>query len=258
MKNLNIEEHKKRIERIIILSTLFIGYLYIFIYQEMLNMKFDLSFQTIIKMPIIGGVIYYFIYYLIKSDPLQRGSKNIKEIRFFQNEFPSKYLLERCERCIENEKSCPNYIKAESYSHIRYWFHHILHGEIEKENPKSVKDTFEKGYICKLLYAIKNVLKCVLVLSILTICVYHIYLYFSNGKLLMDLNSFQVFFPIILLSINILINKINRVDEKNPTGCWQAWREINRMHISWMRSNEDFIKELICHDGGNKRSFKEK
>ena len=31
MKNLNVEEHKKRIERIIILSTFFIGYLYIYL-----------------------------------------------------------------------------------------------------------------------------------------------------------------------------------------------------------------------------------
>ena len=195
--------------------------------------------------------------FIVKSDPLQRGTSQKKAISFFQNEFPSKYILERCQRCIENENSCPNYIKVETYSHNRYWFYDIFHGPIEKEDPRKVSDTYTKGYTCKLLYYLPWILRIFIVLGISTIVFHHGYLYLF-GDFRVDLTSVQILFPLVCGSIIILIKILNKPDEKSPSGCWQAWREINRIHVSWLRSQESFLVNLICQSSGGTKRFIEK
>ena len=257
-KNKSLEAPKKKLERLIVISSFIIGYLYIYIYQTLLHIKVKfIEFRTLIQMPLITLLIFPLILYLyVKSDPLQRKPSQRKPIKFFQNEFPSKYILKRCERCIEDEKSCPNYIKAESYDHIKYWFHDIFHGAIENENPQIVKDTFEKGYICKLVYYFSWTLFFFSVLGILTIVFHHFYLYiFDEFKF--QLSASQIFFPLALIVIVILIKSLNKADEKSPSGCWQAWREINRINVSWLRSHEDFLVQLICRSGLGTKRFRE-
>ena len=96
---------------------------------------------------LIATVIIPLIRYLIiRPDPLQRSPSKTKHIAFFQNEFPSAYILERCQRCHDNEEICENFITEESKTHIRIWMHEIFHGPIEKENPSIVNETYEKGY----------------------------------------------------------------------------------------------------------------
>lgn len=254
------EAIKKRLERLLVISTLFTGYLYIYIYQNMFHIEVKLiNLNSLIQMPLIALIIIPLIRYLIiKPDPLQRSPSKRKSIRFFQNEFPSKYLLERCERCIEDEKSCPNYIKAESYSHVRYWFNDIFHDKIEKENPRMVENTFEKGYFCKLLYYLSWVLCIFSILGIIIIVFHHIYLYYFFKEIKVDLTSLQILYPLVCISIIILIKRLNKLDANTPSGCWQAWREINRMHISWLGSHENFLINLICYDKGGTKRFKEK
>jgi hypothetical protein len=252
----SIEEPKKRLERLLGLSAFVISYFYIYVYQNMLHIKVKLiDLQTLIQMPLISVVILPLIRYLIiKPDPLQRSPSQRKSIRFFQNEFPSRYILGRCERCVENKNSCPNYIKAESYIHVKYWFHDIFHGEIEKDDPRSVKDTFEKGYTCKLLYYLSWILGILAALAIITIVFHHFFLYFI-GKFKIDLAAPQILFPLVCLGILILISELNKADEKKPSGCWQAWREINRMHVSWLKEHEDYLVKLICQAGGETKKF---
>lgn len=259
-KTIYPEAIKKRLERLLIISTLFIGYLYIYIYQNMFHIEVKLiNLTSLIQMPLIALIIIPLIKYLIiKPDPLQRSPSKRKSIRFFQNEFPSKYLLERCARCIEDDKSCPNYIKVESYSHVRFWFNDIFHNKIEKENPKMVENTFEKGYICKLLYYFSWILCIFTILGIIIIFFHHICLYYSFKEIKVDLTSFQILYPLVCVSIFILIKILNKPDANTPSGCWQAWREVNRMQISWLGSNENFLINLICYDKGGTKRFKEK
>lgn len=258
-KNKSVEEPKKKLERLLEFSAFIAGYLYIYVYQNMLHIEVELiNFQTLVQMPLVAAVVLPLIHYLIiKPDPLQRSPSQRKSIRFFQNEFPSKYILDRCERCVEDRNSCPNYIKPESYTHVRYWFHDIFHGEIENEDPRRVKDTFEKGYTCKLLYYLSWVLGLFFVLGIAVIVLHHGYLYFS-AQFKVELTASQALYPLVCVGIIILIKKLNKPDESAPSGCWQAWREINRIHVSWLKSRENFLVNLICHAGGGTKRFKER
>lgn len=255
----SIEDPKKRLELLLRLSTFVIAYFYTYVYQNMLHINIGfIGLHTLIQMPIIALVVLPLIHFIIiKSDPLQRSPRQWKPIRFFQNEFPSKYILERCRRCIENENSCPNYIKKESYAHLRHWFHHIFHGPIEREDARTVKDTFEKGYTCKLLYYLSWILFVFLLLAIGTVLFHHICLYLF-GELKLDLRASQILFALTCLGLIVLIKGLNKPDEKSPSGCWQAWREINRMHVSWLKSHEEFLVKLICQEAGGTKKFVEK
>ncbi|MBC7364523.1 MAG: chromate resistance protein [Candidatus Aminicenantes bacterium] len=259
VKNKSIEEPKEKLEWLLVLSAFFIGYFYIYVYQNIIHIEVKLlDFQTLIQMPLIAVVILPLIHYLVViPDPLQRSPSKRKSVRFFQNEFPSKYILERCVRCIEDETSCPNYIKAESYAHIRYWFYDIFHGKIETVDPRRVRDTYEKGYHCKLLYYLSWILGVFLAFAIAIIVFHYVYQYFYN-EYKVDLTSLQIIFPLVCGLIIILIKALNRPDESRPSGCWHAWREINRMHISWLAANKDYLDKLICQAGGGDKKFREK
>lgn len=253
-----IRDPRKRIECLIISSTIVAGYFYIYIHQNMLHIEIPLiSYQTLITMPIVTLVAALALYLFVKSDPLQRSPSNKKAIRFFQNEFPSKYILQRCDMCIEDESSCKNYIKPESFAHVRYWFKDIFHGIIEQQDPTSVTETFEKGYNCKLVYYLKWVMISLLVLSVLTATIHHIFLYFEQA-LEFDFTNWQILFPVICIMIIVLITVLNRVDDVKPSGCWQAWRQINRMHVSWLKSNENILIGLICHNNEGTKHFVKK
>jgi hypothetical protein len=209
-------------------------------------------------MPIIVSVIFPLIHYIIvKADPLQRSPSQGKTIKFFQNEFPSKYILERCQRCIENENSCPNFIRLGSYDHVRYWFQDIFHGAIEKEDSKRIKDTFEKGYVCKLMYYLSWIIFIFFLLALITLIFHHIYLYFIDG-FNFELTPLQILFPLTGIGIVILMKSLNKADNESPSGCWQAWREVNKIHVSWLKSKEDFLVRLICHANGGTKRFVQK
>jgi len=250
---------RKRLEALLQAAALIIGYFYIYVYQDMLHIKVPLfSLQSLLRMPIVAIIIMPLIHYIIvKADPLQRSPSQRKTIRFFQKEFPSKYLLERCRKCIYDQKSCRSYITEDSYDHVRYWFQDILHGSIEKKNPKIVKDTYRKGYICKLLYYLSWILIGFCLLATITIIFYHIYLCCSK-TLELNVTALQVFFPLTCVGIWTLIKILHKPSNNKPSGCWQAWREINRMHVGWLRNNEVLLVNLICKANGNDKQFREK
>lgn len=253
-----LEDPRKKLDQLLVLSTLVIAYFYLYIYQNMWNLEFELiEFGTLIKMPIMAVVIIPLIHYLVvKPDPLQRSSSQKKAIRFFQNEFPSKYILDRCQRCIEDENSCPNYIKQESFAHVRYWFS-IFHGPVEQEIPGTVKETYEKGYTCKLAYYLKWILTIFIGLSIATIILYHVYLLLFD-EFNPQISALQLLFPIACVGIVIIIKVLNKPDEVEPSGCWHAWRQINRIHVSWLRTHEEFLVDTICHIGGGTKRYRAK
>lgn len=253
-----IEDPRTRLEVLLQTSALIAGYFYIYIYQDMLHISVQLlSLRSLYQMPIVALVIIPLLrHILVKPDPLQRSPSQMKAIRFFQKELPSKYLLERCTRCIETPESCRNYINKDSFDHVRYWFN-IFHGPMEKENSGVEKETYWKGYRCKLLYGLSWILPTFFILALLTILVHHLYLYII-GKSEFDFQPLYVYYPLICGSIWILIKVSNKVDDNKPSGCWQAWRQINRIHIGWLRSNEDVLVSFICVTNGNDKQFTEK
>jgi hypothetical protein len=258
-KDEEIKEPKKRLERLLEYSALTIGYLYIYVYHNMLSIQVELiDFKTLIQLPIIAIVVLPLIHYIVTtSDPLQRSPAERKSIKFFQNQFPSKYILERCTRCIEDEKTCQNYIRQESNTHKRVWFDDIFHGAIQKEAPQKVRDTFEKGYNCKLLYYLSWILGIFFVLGVSTIVYHHAYLFLS-GEFKLDLTPLQILSPLVAVCIILIIRTLHSPNEKKPSGCWQAWQEINGIHISWLKGHENLLVDLICQASGGTKRFKEK
>ncbi len=233
------KDPKTGLEVLLLLALVTIGYFYIYVYQNMLhiNVKF-LDLNELMKIGFIEIVIVPLIYYvIIKSDPLQRSTSEKKSIKFFQNQFPSKYLIERCARCVEDENSCPNYIKAGSFDHIKYWFNDIFHGVIEKESPEIVKETFGKGYTCKLVYNSLLFIGIFFLLGVGVILYHHISLYLS-GTFKVDVTAFQIIFLLVAVFMIVLIRAFNSPDENKPSGCWHAWREINGIHISWLEHRD--------------------
>ena len=259
LKDNAIDEPKTRLELLLILCALIIGYFYIYVYQHILHIEVKLvDLQTLIQIPIISIIVIPLIrYLLVRPDPLQRSPSKRRAIRFFQNEFPSKYILERCRRCVEDDRSCPNYIREASRAHVRYWFYDILHGAIEAEDPRRVRDTFEKGYTCKLLYSLTWILGFASATAIITI-LYHLVSLFVKEGWTVSITPLQILFPTVCALLIALITIMNSSNENTPSGCWHAWREINRMHISWLRSHDDLLVNTICHDGTGTKTFKEK
>ncbi len=255
------QDPRKKLERLFILTLIFISYSFLYIYQELLNLEIKyVTFEVLVRIPVITMIIIPCVrLVIVKADPLQRSPSRIKAIRFFQKELPSRYLLMRCEKCIENNKTCKNYIIEDSHDHIRYWFYHILHGPIEQEDPQRVKDTFEKGYTCKLISYLIPCLLIFILLSISTLIIHNIYTFSSNpDQFKFQPDFLHIAFPLICLSILVIIWILHNPDDKKPSGCWQAWRQINRIHVGWLREHEDLLKNLICRANGNNKEFIEK
>jgi len=250
------KDPRKRLEALLQISGLLVGYFYIFVYQDILNIKVKLmSLEALVEIPIVAVVIIPLIrYILVKPDSLQRSPSKKKAIRFFQKEFPSNYLLNRCARCIETSETCKNFITEGSCDHVRYWYK-LFHEKIEKESPSSVKETYWKGYTCKLLYHLQWILFATFIAS-LPLAAVHAY-FIIESRFIGEVNNVQFIFPLICGGMWIFINMLNKPDKKQPSGCWHAWREINRMHVGWMRSNEPVLASLICKANGNNKQFEE-
>jgi hypothetical protein len=56
----------------------------------------------------------------------------------------------------------------------------------------------------------------------------------------------------------IVIRTLHSPDEKKPSGCWQAWREINRIQVSWLKGHENLLIELTCQASGGTKQFQER
>lgn len=256
----NPVDPRKKLDFLLKATALFIGYLYIFVFQNTLHLTVEwISFEKLIEMSIVTIIILPLVHYIIvKPDPLQRSPSKKKAIAFFQNEFPSKFLLERCSRCIENKDSCKNYIEEKSFDHARYWFHDIFHGPIEKSNPAIINDTFKKGYTCKLIFALSKIFLISFIIGLLSLIIHHVYIFYQYENFYIEISALQVIFLLACVSFFILIRMLHKYDSNRPSGCWHAWREINRFHLGWLRDNEDFLVDLICKKNGNDKLFIER
>jgi hypothetical protein len=252
-----ISDPKTQIEYLLNISIIVASYFYIYVYQGILMFHFPVKFVdtgTLLQMSIIVVIVIPLVHFMfLSSDPLQRSHSKRKTIRFFQNEFPSNYLIKRCENCIEDANSCTNYLKRESGAYIGYWFRDIFHGYIEKQNPRIINETFSKGYTCKLVYYLSWVIGGLGFLGLLTIVIDWASAAYSDKIYKFD--GWQIAFPVICFLAIGLIASLNKVDDKLPTGCWHAWRQINRQHISWMKDNESELIKVICLRGKGTKKY---
>jgi hypothetical protein len=103
---------KARLQRLLNISAIIVGYFYVWTFQDFLRIQVAfVDLTTLLRLPIITIIIFPLVKYgYIEQDWLQRGRPNLKSVRFFQLQFPSFYIKERCNRCVETPHTCRNYI----------------------------------------------------------------------------------------------------------------------------------------------------
>ena len=161
---------KARLELLLGFSSLVAGYLYVWVYQNLLGFQVKfVDFYSLLRIPVISAVVFPLIYYLyVKPDPLQRSSSRSRSVVFFQAQFPSPYIRERCQRCVETAETCRNFIGPDSLDHINYWFNDIWREIFARDFKERFDDTFERGYTCKLVSGLQMAAFFFAILGILT------------------------------------------------------------------------------------------
>lgn len=247
---------KARLERLLNISAIVIGYFYVWTFQEYLRIHVAfIDISTLLRLPIITLVVFPLVKYAyVKQDWLQRGRPNLESVRFFQAQFPSLYIRDRCARCVETPETCTNFIGPQSRDHNSYWLDSIF--PIIKRNQKAqALRTFERGYTCKLVFGLEMVLVAFIVISIATIGWEPFLHLIQRHPIAVRFAPRHVIFILLCILVLGFLRALNSPDMTRPTGCWHAWREINDAHKLWMRNNEPTLVNNICHAGGNKKSF---
>jgi hypothetical protein len=245
-----------RLQRLLNVSAIVIGYFYVWTFQELLKISVAfIDISTLLRLPIIAIVVYPLVKYgYVKQDWLQRGRPTLKSVRFFQAQFPSLYIRDRCARCVETAQTCGNFIGPESRAHNSYWLDEIF-PIIKKGQKEQASRTFERGYTCKLIFGLQVVLVIFIAISIATIAWKPAFELTMRRPVSVLFAPKHVIFIILCILVAGLLRALNSPDTNSPTGCWHAWREINDAHKLWMRNNEPILVNAVCHAGGNNKSF---
>ena len=259
--------------RFIIPGGYFVFLLYVWL---ALLLNFPISFYVLSYQTVI-----YFFASLITSividsrDILQYGRGWLREADFFQSQFPSRYLLDRCNKCKE-KPSCSNFESFISeYNYINTWFYFF--NEYVPNYVKSIVLT--TGYLCRVafythlfsLFFFYLGLSYPLVAYFKGAFSYSTFIY--SGILLIILEAvffsnnigkekerwYSLFFralsPTRLLWTTGLIlgflKSKSPKDEKGieARGLWPRWKRYNDVQIRWMEINEPLLTEKICHQG---------
>ncbi|MGA3178368.1 MAG: hypothetical protein ABSE19_13610 [Candidatus Acidiferrum sp.] len=248
-----------KLQRLLTVSATIVGYFYVWVYQDYLGLRVPLvDVSTLLRLPIIAIVVIPLVFYAyVNPDWLQTGRPKLKSVRFFQAQFPSLYVRDRCGRCAETEKTCKNFIGPASADYTSYWLDGIF-PMIKKGNKAQADRTFERGYSCKLIFGLEVVLLFFVVLSLLTIGSKPLVNFVIRRPAPFSLDPKQVIFVVVCLFIPFLMRALNSPDMDSPTGYWHAWREINNAHKLWMKNNEPTLVKVVCHAGGNNTSFSQR
>lgn len=258
----SLKGDKLRLEVQLGVTSFAAAYLYVWAFQDLLGLHLKLvAFDLFLKAPLISLVAFPLVFYgYVKADPLQRSHYHWPAVRFFQAEFPSLYILHRCERCIERVH-CRNFISPESGNYTTYWLRDLWRPVFRNQHPEEFKNTFRRGYTCKLLFGTKTLAITFLLIGAITVLAaagkQFIYARLSKTQFHVPLRTPHLIFLGGCLLVWFAISRLNIPDPTYPTGCWQAWREINRGHVLWLRHNEELLVEVICHAGGNDKTFHE-
>jgi hypothetical protein len=247
---------KQKLQRLLNVSAIVVGYFYVWTFQEFLGIKVAfIDVSTLLRLPIIAIVVYPLVKYAyVKQDWLQRGRPNIASVRFFQLQFPSLYIRDRCARCVETVQTCRNFIGPESRQHNSYWLDYIF-PIVKKNQPEQASRTFERGYICKLIFGLQAVLILFIFIAIATVGWRPVLHLIMRWPVTFSIAPKQIIFVLLCVLVAGLLRALNSPSMNSPTGCWHAWREINDAHKLWMKNNETTLVNAVCHAGGNNKSF---
>ena len=247
---------KEKLERLLTISAIVVGYLYVWTFQENLGIQVAfISVSNLLRVPIIAIVVYPLVRYAyVQQDWLQFGRPKLKSVRFFQAQFPSLYIRDRCGKCAETAQTCRNFIAADSTDHNSYWLDHIF-PLIKKDQPEQASRTFQRGYICKLVFGLEFVLLVFMIISVVTLASKPVLDLIARRPVSVPITPKQAVFVLACAFIAGLIRALHSPDAKSPTGCWKAWQEINDAHKLWMRNNESILLDVVCHAGGNAKAF---
>src|SRR6266849_5492528 len=214
-----------------------------------------LNVSALLRLPIITLVVFPLVKYAyVKQDWLQRGRPHLKSVLFFQAQFPSLYIRDRCTRCVETVQTCRNFIGRQSRDHNSYWLDHIF-PIIKKDQKEQATRTFERGYTCKLVFGLQVVLLTFLVISAATMAWKPTLDLIMRRPVSVLYAAKHIIFILLCALAGGLLRALNSPDINSPTGCWHAWREINDAHKLWMRNNEPTLVNAVCHAGGNVKNF---
>ena len=226
------------------------------------------------------NTIAYFFAALIVStvidsrDALQYSKGWLAEADFFQRQFPSPRLLDRCEKC-ERNPSCSNRLSESNF--ITTWFY-FFNEHIPDYLRNAVLTT---GYLCRIVFYVHLFSLLFFYLGLL----YPLISYFSgvfsfwtfvySGILLVIVEAvflpnnvgregeswFSIFLralnPVRLLIVGgLILGFLKRERQKEELegeehkfearGVWPRWKRYNEVEIRWMEMNEPLLTEKLC------------
>ncbi len=242
---LKLSSSKHRPSLITSLLVVTLLYFYLYFYQDILHIEVKfINIYTLLSMPIIYIVHLLIHYVFLSSDPLLTG--NSKQAKFFQEELPSKYLLDRCTVCRKLNVECNKPLLPDQHTYTRIWFDKFFDGSIKKSHPDLIQKTYKKGYICRLVFYLSWIFGVAFTINILTILIYNISICYIEKSIKFIISPYQLLYLFSCLLLFLLLNLLNKVDTNNPTGCWYKWREINKRHISYLKENDQLLRKYIC------------
>jgi len=228
--------------------------------------SFDiLSYQT----------IGYFFASLVVSividsrDVLQYGSGWLREADYFQRQFPSRYLLDRCTKC-KTKSSCSKPLVEANY--LSTWFYFF--NEYVPSYARSIVLT--TSYLCRVVfythlfsllffyvglsYPLISYFKegfsfLTFIYSGILLIVLEV-VFFSNNVRKKGERRYLLFFRALnptrlFVTIGLILGFFNpkktKEDEVEAKGFWLRWKGHNKTQIRWMEINEPLLTEKICH-----------
>jgi len=204
------------------------------------------------------ALISFAYYVIVKWDPLEKSSRDWKSVRFYQRQFPSLYIRDRCQvRCAETKETCRNYIKPGRLDHTYYWFR-ILHGQRKRDDPEEFRRTFECGSHCKFVFGMQATLGFLLALGLVVMLLRVAYWRLMGGYESYPVDRWEMVFAVGCFVAIAVIRGMHKPDEMEPEGCWRGWRDTNQRHMLWLRQHEDALVDEICNAGGNTTRFRAK
>jgi len=177
-------------------------------------------------------IVEYILFVVISSDDtLYYGNpKKNRFTRAFQKDLPSKHLAEVLNVDIDTAK----YL----------WFNEFNKwGDVNHERHEERQRTFQRGYSCRFVYYLWVVGKLLLVLSILWLAVEAGLVKWTSY----EIQKMEAKLAIAALLIVFLtaLRFFNRTSDRNQTGVWRRFSEINKRHCAWIDENLDLFKSAL-------------
>lgn len=228
-----------------------------------------LSYQT---------VAYFFAALIVSMiidsrDVIQYSRGWLAEADFFQRQFPSRYLLDRCERC-EAKPSCSNRLSESNY--ITTWFYFF-----NEHIPDYLRNAvLTAGYLCRVVFYVHLFSLLFFYLGMLYPLIsycsgdFSFWSFAYSGILLIILEG--VYFPnsvgrsgerwflffralnparfIITACLVLGFLNLKRkgaelgmdISDLEAKGVWRRWKTYNGVEVRWMEINEPLLTEKIC------------